>query len=268
MPMGNTVMMRPTLATLDLESLPTELAPFLRGAKIFDRSCSPAAKVYYIQKDKGYFLKSAAEGAIGREAAMTRYFHRKGLAPPVIAYISAEADWLLTKRLPGEDCRHERYLAQPQRLTDTLAAALADLHAMDAGDCPQNHTRVYLEKALLNYETGNYDRSHFPDSFGYSSAEDAIKIVEENGHWLKADTLLHGDYCLPNILLQDWRLAGFVDLDNAGVGDRHVDLFWAAWSLGFNLGTDRYRERFYDAYGRNQVDTEMLKVIAAIEVFG
>lgn len=235
---------------------------------MYDQSCSPAAKVYYIQKDKGYFLKSAAAGALGREAAMTRYFRRKGLAPQVIAYIPAEMDWLLTERLAGEDCRHERYLAQPQRLSDTLAAALADLHAVDPRDCLQNHTRVYLEKAIQNYETGNYDPSHFPDSFGYANAEEALKVIKEGGHNLKTDTLIHGDYCLPNILLQDWRLAGFVDLDNAGVGDRHVDIFWCLWSLWFNLHTDKYRQRFIDAYGRDLVDEERLRVVAAVEVFG
>ena len=60
----------------------------------------------------------------------------------------------------------------------------------------------------------------------------------------------------------------FIDLDGAGVGDRHVDLFWGAWTLGFNLGTDKYRERFFDAYGRDAIDAEKLTVIAAAEVFG
>jgi kanamycin kinase len=79
---------------------------------------------------------------------------------------------------------------------------------------------------------------------------------------------LHGDYCLPNIILDDWQFSGFIDLDNSGVGDRHVDLFWATWTLFFNLKTDKYRERFIDAYGREKVDEDMLRAIAAIEVFG
>ena len=58
------------------------------------------------------------------------------------------------------------------------------------------------------------------------------------------------------------------DLDTGGVGDRHVDLFWGAWTLRYNLGTDAYRDRFFDAYGRDRIDPERLRVVAAAEVFG
>jgi kanamycin kinase len=47
-----------------------------------------------------------------------------------------------------------------------------------------------------------------------------------------------------------------------------VDLFWAVWSLQFNLKTDKYRERFLDAYGRDKITPELLRTVAAIEVFG
>ena len=69
-------------------------------------------------------------------------------------------------------------------------------------------------------------------------------------------------------MLDDWNFSGFIDLGGAGVGDRHVDLFWGVWTLEFNLKTNRYRSRFIDAYGKSLVDEEKLKTIAAIEVFG
>ena len=92
--------------------------------------------------------------------------------------------------------------------------------------------------------------------------------MEENKDLLKNDTLIHGDYCLPNIMLDDWRFSGFIDLGNGGVGDKHIDLFWGAWTLNFNLKTDKYRNRFLDAYGRSDIEEEIFRVIAAAEVFG
>ena len=85
---------------------------------------------------------------------------------------------------------------------------------------------------------------------------------------LKADTLLHGDYCLPNILLDNWKFSGFIDLGAAGVGDRHIDLLWGIWTLRFNLGTNAYSQRFLDAYGRDKAQPELLRGMAALEAFG
>ena len=52
------------------------------------------------------------------------------------------------------------------------------------------------------------------------------------------------------------------------MGDRHIDLFWGMWSLWYNLKTDKYTDRFLDAYGRDRVETEKLRIVAAFEVFG
>ena len=92
--------------------------------------------------------------------------------------------------------------------------------------------------------------------------------MEEKHHLLKTDTLIHGDYCLPNVMLDNWRFSKFIDVGNGGIGDRHVDLFWGIWSLGFNVKSDAYRDRFLDAYGREAVEEEMLPIIGAFECFG
>jgi len=254
---------------IDLNAYPQEFHVLLRGATCHDNSYSPNATVIFIDKDDGYYLKIAGKGKLQRQADMTRYFHGKGLSGEVLAYISAEQDWLLTTSVQGDDCIAEKHLAQPERLCDILAERLAMLHALDYADCPvQNHTQEYLATVERNYRTGEYDKSKFPDSYGYASAEEAYAVVQAQGHLLQNNTLLHGDYCLPNIILKDWAFSGFIDLDSGGVGDRHVDLFWALWSLEYNLQTPQYNQRFIDAYGRDNIDENMLRVVAACEVFG
>jgi len=253
----------------DIKAYPPELRSVLTGADLYDSSCSEAARVIFIDKDGGYFLKSAPKGALEREAAMTRYFHGKGLAANVLAYISGECDWLLTAKIRGNDGITAEYLEQPERLCDIFAERLAMLHATDFAGCPvPDHTERFLPKAEHNKNNGSYDKSRFPDSWGYKSEEEAWAIVETRGRLLKTDTLLHGDYCLPNIIFNSWEFSGFIDLDHGGVGDRHVDLFWATWTLAWNLKTHEYRERFFDVYGRAKIDGDMLRVVAAVEVFG
>jgi aminoglycoside phosphotransferase len=64
------------------------------------------------------------------------------------------------------------------------------------------------------------------------------------------------------------RFSGFIDVGNGGIGDRHIDLFWGAWTLQFNLKTDKYKDIFFDAYGRKNIDFDRFSLIAACEVFG
>ena len=251
------------------EDVPARFIRFAAGADIYDSSCSPEARVWLIDRDGGYYLKKYRAGALAREAEMAAYFHRKGLGAEVLAYHTDEFDWMLTARVPGEDATHAMYLDDPKRLCDLFAKQLRALHEVDFSDCPvTDRTGEFLRVAEENYRTGNFDTSHFPDSFGYASAEEAYAVLSAGKSALKHDVLIHGDYCLPNIMLNDWRFSGFIDLGQAGIGDRHIDLFWGAWTLWFNLKTDAYRDRFYDAYGRDRVDPDLIRTVAAAEVFG
>ena len=260
--------MKRTKIIPDIKNIPHRFHSLIEGSEVYDSSCSPEARVIFVDKCGGYYLKCAPKGSLEREAKLAKYFYSKGLGANVADYFSDEKDWLLTERVKGEDCTHSDCLADPERLCDIIALRLRQLHEMDFSDCPVDHTVAYLETVERNYRSGHYDASLFPDNWGYSSAEEAWQTVKENKHRFKSDTLLHGDYCLPNIMLDDWRFSGFIDLGNGGVGDRHVDIFWGAWTLNFNLGTDKYRSRFFDAYGRDKIDEDMLRVIAAAEVFG
>ena len=259
-------------------ALPGEIDALIQGADLYDSSCSPEARVYFIDRDGGFYLKSAPEGALRREALMTEYFRKKGLGQEVISYTSGESDLLLTRAVPGEDCTEDKYLDEPKRLCDTVAERLRILHEIDCTDCPiTDRVGEYIRRSKENYAADNYNKEHFPDSFGYRSGEEAYSALLNGEHLLKNDVLIHGDYCLPNIMLQDWKFTGFIDLGQAGVGDRHIDLFWGEWSIGFNLmmqgkitGAEakKYGARFLDAYGRDKIDEEILRVVAAAEVLG
>ncbi len=237
---------------------------------LYDSSCSQEARVWMLEGTERYFLKAAPAGALKTEADMTRYFHGKKLGPEVLCYLPGETDWLLTRAVPGQDCTFPKYLEDPRRLCDTTASALRQLHELDFRGCPvTDRCESYRATAQKNHEIGFCDLNLFPEQdWGFSSEEEAWKIVSEHGKYLKNDTLLHGDYCLPNILLDDWKFTGFIDVGRGGAGDRHIDIFWGVWTLFFNLKTNTYYDRFLDVYGREKIQPEMLRTVAAFEVFG
>ena len=250
-------------------AVPHELEPFVSGAQVYDSSCSPEARVYFLDKDGGYYLKAAKKGDLQKEAQMTAYFHALGLGAEVLDYTSGERDWLLTAKLPGEDCLCEEYISNPERLCDTIAQQLRKLHELDYTGCPvTDRTAEYISTVEANYRKGICDLQLFSGCYEFASPQEAKRIFDSGKSALKRDALLHGDYCLPNIMLNRWKPSGFIDLGCGGVGDRHIDLFWGTWTLWFNLKTTRYKQRFLDAYGRDKVEEEMLEIIAAAEVFG
>ena len=232
--------------TVEISEYPEAFQALLSGARLYDSSCSEDARVIFIDRDEGFFLKSAAQGSMALEAELTRFFHSKKLAPELLSYISATQDWLLTARAPGEDCTASQYLEQPKRLVDTLAEQLHRLHHTDYTACPvQHHSAEFIAQVSKHGDTWRY--------------------VEKHAQLLQDDTLIHGDYCLPNIILDDWSFSSFIDVGSGGVGDKHVDLYWALWSLNYNLQTEQYHDRFLDAYGREAIDDERLRLVTAIE---
>ncbi|MBQ8342044.1 MAG: aminoglycoside 3'-phosphotransferase [Clostridia bacterium] len=261
--------MKRTLVQPNLSEFPTPFRHLLENCAVYDSSCSPEARVWFIDREGGYYLKAAEKGSLAREAEMDRYFHQKGLTAAVLDYRSEERDWLLTARVAGEDCTYAAYLAEPERLCDLLAQRLRALHELNFADCPvQDRMTEYLATVERNHAAGVFDPSFLPENFQKMTAAEAYARVMEQKHLLRCDCLLHGDYCSPNIMLDDWKFSGFIDLGNGGVGDRHVDLFWGVWTLAFNLKTPRYGSRFLDAYGRDKVNNDLLAVIAAAECFG
>ena len=81
-----------------------------------------------------------------------------------------------------------------------------------------------LALADSNLGSGIFDATHLKEP--HEVAASPIAIRPELDH-----VVMHGDYCLPNLILSDARLSGFIDLGNGGVGDRHCDLYWGLWAL-------------------------------------
>ncbi len=250
--------------------IPDSLHRLFEGAVVFDSSCSPQANVLFIDKDNGYFLKTAKKNTLKKEAELWKYFHTIGLSSKMLEYISDDCDYLLTEKVDGSDCTERCFLEKPELLCDRLAYFARMLHEKDPSDCPlKNRLYEYDKTVMENYKSRSYDRSAFPDSFGYKDEKQAITAYLSGKELLKSDVLIHGDLCLPNIILgKDLSFSGFIDMGNGGIGDRHIDIFWCVWSLFFNLRTDKYTERFFDAYGRELINKDALRTVAAAEVFG
>lgn len=66
----------------------------------------------------------------------------------------------------------------------------------------------------------------------------------------KGNSFIHGDLCLPNIYVNEANeFVGFIDLEDAGLGDVWMDYAWLIWSFEHNLKTKEYTKQLLDALG-------------------
>ena len=191
------------------------------------------------------YLKSAPEGELVRSARAQKYFHAKGLSSEPLAFEQdAARDWLLVRAVPGAYACDKTLMSDPVRLARALGETVRMLHETNARGCPLTDANT---RALAAYE------------------QEAGSPFGGDISLLQSDVLIHGDMCLPNIFYdEEYRFTGFIDLGDSGLGDRHFDLYWAMWSLSYNLKTDLYHEEFLNAYGRDAFDSARFDLCAAI----
>lgn len=256
--------MKKTELLLNQDAFPSTLNPYLNKAKLYDSSCSEAAQTVYIDGAVRAYLKIAEEGKLLRELKMTQFMHSHNLAPAILDYVSENGkDYLLTEALEGEDGIADGYLQDPARLAEIFGASLRLIHSLPLKGCPfPSRMTEMLAESEANITRGYADKAIIGEDI-----KAAVGHLATLKHLAKEDVVIHGDYCLPNIILQDFKLKGFVDLGTGGIGDRHYDIFWGIWTLQYNLKTDNYKDKFLDAYGRHDLDQDRLELCRLLAGF-
>jgi kanamycin kinase len=157
---------------------------------------------------------------------------------------------LLTEALPGRDATHAGWQSDLPALVRALGRGLRAFHeAVGEEWCP---FRFDVGRALAHVEERVRADDIAPAGFHAQHAHlSPAAALAELESLLPADedlVVCHGDYCPPNMLLQGWRVTGFVDLGELGAADRWWDVAVGAWSVGWNFGED-LEPLFYESYG-------------------
>lgn len=248
---------------IDLKEYPLKVRELMENANIYDSSCHSSSKVYYI--DKGYYIKIDSLYTLKNEARLTRLMHELGFGVELIDYISEGMDYLVTREAIGDDLTH--VLENPEKLCQILANALKKLHEQPIKNFPiSSKYQRYFELLENEFKSTYYDEGVLMNRYMIHSRAEALEIIKSNYRELLPDTLIHGDSCLPNIIQNDNEFCSFIDFSMTGAGSKYIDLYWAIWSLNYNLKTEEYTDLFLNFYGKDNVDEKILKVVAAFEL--
>jgi aminoglycoside phosphotransferase len=200
-----------------------------------------------------YLKAGPADAAVPlrAEAARLRWAHDAGLpVPAVLADCrSCDCEWLLTRPLPGRSAIDPELMASPAELVGLLADGLRQFHAAPAARCPfRFEIPEALERVAGRVAAGLIEPEDMHPEHAHLSPAAALAELERLRPEREDLVVCHGDYCLPNVLISDGRVSGFIDLGELGVADRWWDLATATWSLTWNLGPG-WEEPFLAAYG-------------------
>ncbi len=215
------------------------------------RLTHPSAGVRFVKVKTG-----GGYPCLSAEADRMRWC-RPHLPVPEIVSEGSESGvaWLVTRGLPGRDATDEVWSGDPERLTRALARGLKRFHSAPVSDCPFDfRLAAALRHVRLRVESGYLvpERDFHPEH-AHLDAREAVALLESTVPATESLSVCHGDYCPPNILLEDWVAVGFLDLGELGVADRWWDLAIATWSLDWNLGPG-YEDLFLAEYGVDRDD--------------
>lgn len=172
--------------------------------------------------------------------------------PKVLAYEKDDTkSYLLMTKVSGEMACADRYMRNPEQLVESLAEGLKMLWKVDISNCPFNwQLDRKLQKAKYAVENNLVDIDNTePDTFGENGFKSPRHLLE----WLYENkpqeelVLSHGDFCLPNIFLDNGKVSGYIDLVRTGIADKWQDIALCYRSLIHNY-EGRYTGKQYHGF--------------------
>ena len=220
------------------EQLPESIAAVLGGQTGKTDSLGKSGAQVLLFDD--YVLKiRPADSWDTADVKILQWLSGKAPVPQVAAHeVRDGRDWLLMTRIRGAELCRPEIMNNPVLLLDCMAEALQILWSIPAAGCPFERTVAdnlsHAEAAILS---GSFDPSGCePETFGPGGFENPKALLD----WLRSSlppqdrVVTHGDFCLPNLFTDGKRFTGFIDVGNAGAGDRWMDLALGWRSLKHN----------------------------------
>ncbi len=225
-----------------MPDLPEILSELIEGYKLNRYPWyETAAKIYRLEGESDALYLKLIEGqptrSLERESTILEWIDGRLHTPNLLYYTyENEVEYQLTSEVKGTPT----YKVQSFERADAvrvLGETLKLIHSLGTDGCPIDN-RIDNKLALIE------DSSKLGD-----------RPVEELG-------VTHGDYCLPNIIMENAALSGVIDWDYGGLADPYVDFNSCIWSMGFNYGEQETKQKwiplFLESYGLDELDEERL----------
>lgn len=223
-----------------LNSLPDKIREIIEGKSYTTDDIGKSGSKVYIFEDM--VLKITDKPSDDKDAVeMMRWLEGKLPAPKVVAFEEDDAhSYLLMTRVKGKMSCDRFYMERPEELIPLLARSIKMLWSIDIKDCPVvKDLDGELKKAEYRVEHGLVDISDAEhDTFGengrFKDPKELLSRLKDTRPSYEP-VLSHGDLCLPNILIENGDISGFIDMGNCGIADKWEDIAMCYRSLRHNF---------------------------------
>lgn len=203
-----------------------------------------------------------------REVEILKWLEGKLPVPKVILYTKdAEYEYLLMSEIKGICSCDSTFSNDVPKLVSLLAKGLRMIHSIDISDCPfDQRLSIKIKEAKNRADNGLVDEDDFDDIRLGRKAIDLFQELLETKPDKEDLVFTHGDYCLPNIIINNWDISGFIDWGRAGIADRYQDLALASRSLARNFD-EKWIPLLFKEYGIDNIHYSKIEYYKLFDEF-
>lgn len=237
-----------------LKYTPEHIKKYIENQKYRIDTIGMESSQVFIYDDLKLVLKvNQVESDYIAELKMMRWLEGKVLVPHVMETGESHGNfYILMSLIEGLMSFDESLMSDPESLIDILVGGIKSFWRLPVEECPiDNRIENKLKIAKRNIEQGLCNTSDWDQEIILNR----FQTVEELYDYLLVNqmeeelTLSHGDYCLPNILIKDNSIAGFIDLSRAGVADIYQDISLFIRSFSYNIKSKEYKKLIFEKLG-------------------
>lgn len=234
---------------MDKDMFPDVIYEYIKNMVLIkdEIGCSNATIFCFKDHEKELYLKIEKKNEeFEREQKCLDWLKTRLPVPNIVARYNYNGyDYLLMTKAVGEMACTDKFLKNPEGLVMILAEGIKQLQNVDISNCPFDCTIDYkLTKARERIENNLIDMSDWEENSQFDSPEELYEFLVKN----KPNEELvfsHGDYCLPNLFIENGVISGFIDLGRSGIADKWQDIALCKRSLEHNYRSSIYSELLF-----------------------
>jgi len=252
----------------------SELVPLTGGASAetwrFTFSNENKSSQMILRRGSG--KKSPLAVLKSEEAVIQQKVKSSGAPVPTIVAISLDekdlGDAYIMSLVQGESIarkilRDEKFSSARQKLAFQCGEAMAKIHSVNLNDfdqVPKKPIREELERLYLTYSSFNQPSPVFEYAFKWLNKQDFTN---------RKDALVHGDFRLGNLMIDESGLAAVIDWEMVSVGNPMLDIGWMcinSWRFGQSekvvggFGDLKELLEGYNSISNEKIDNEEVKI--------